>query len=1820
MDEIYKICYVVNDEIKKMYVFVGENLEINDELYKTDPTNEIFSDIFDEEETILITGNNIDIKFVQTKIYLDDTIETIKKKYILAINDENITYSGLYFFIKTLEKLDSEKVYQQLSSEGKLEITKARLIEYLSNIDSINVNSIPVKDIYNYDDIFALDFQSKEDWVINEPLGQQFLAAEQNYLVTSNPFNVLGYGEFLLQNVSDILTTVNQNLLMQSRGILKNTIFACHVEDVLNYSKAINLDENLTIDIYFPYLTELNIESLVEYEGEKEQLKIETLNLISDKNWLQNINNVKLFYNINGIDLNLINKQGINRASILINPEYFYHLPLDLLFKLMNATKDSPLIKYNPGKNRENIYRLYAEKKSSSGKKFPYLKKSKILSLVKTLAKNQQLAVYISDEKSNIDLNFFDDGRIEINVEVEDLLSIEQLNQLLRDKCNPVIERIEDYLRQRGYNIVKFDKISDKNIEILDLKYALEAELEKKLNLKSIIKCLSTIFNLIKETKDETLLRFKKVNDYNEMDSKEAFIVETLNNGGMEDEVILGLKNNFGLADDDAARAILVDFVSRQEIIQERGHNKRYRKYKIKSNPGFNTEMIREKFSSKLLITIDGINNIGYLNTIPVYINSLMIITQHIEVLQNFEVSELCKGTSKVKDEQKKEDVIATVQQPNQIQAITFAEEQEEDPALKKTMLAMLLDDSEEDDSEEEEEEEDEEEDMEGGANNIDLTGLSLSNPNPIEAKLQKHEPKLFLSNPEKGFSSYSRSCPSSNRRQPIILTTEEKNKIDKEHPGSYGKSLSYKSFGETYHYICPRYWDLLNKTSLTQEEVESGKYGNVIPIKAKKVPPGGQIYQFDSKDYHRDENNEYKMLEPGFMKPDKHPEGKCMPCCFKNWDAPSQVKLRQKCLNEVAEETKDVSFDEYVKGPDKFPLENNRIGYLPLEFQQFLQIDNKLCQISDINTNIKENYPCIVRLGVEKNIKQSFIGAIAKIYLDEVSDNITNISIDEMKEKIIEALDIDLFITLQNGNLIDIFDNGVNVELDKYTESKIFKELGSEDPDSLQLFNKCARSYENYIKFLKSKDSFIDYKYLWDLLCFNNTKLFKKGMNLVILESNEDDITGNISLICPTNHYSASLFNTNKKTAIIIKKNNLYEPIISYVDEGTKYVITRRFSLKYKDILPKLRTFLETIKDALKTKCKPFNSLPYVYKFKTNKVLEEVNNILKKMKYNINAQLVNYNGKVIGVEVSVNNKIVMIPVLPSSLMINEAPLKWIDNYTGLSYEDTKNILEDMYIKSNKKLLCLPVIKVVDDNLIVGIITQTNQFVLINPPEIDEYGDDLVLLNNQDYNKINKVSLTNDSIDKERLDYIKKIKMETSFFNTFRNTLRIELGKYNNNEFRKEIEELIENEIMTYFQKIVQMESIIKNLLHDLIDFVEMDDILLNNIDEISMCNLLTDDKCNDNSFCLTKEDTCVLLIPKYNLINNSDNEEVYYKRIADELIRYNRIKSFILKPKIFLNFSNIGYKLNEDEIILLQSLIDGYFDDLTVEEDNKYIKYNTYDTVEPYKTQTYSNVVSNEGEIIEETKCEKKVHKLNRSRGNLWRKEFPSGSNEIEFSNNTANCTFKIIVEIYNKENKDENITVENLRSILSIEYSKLYEKDRKKILHILKKQGKPKLIKQLEMNEVSIADLIMNDTYFLSVIDIWILADKLKLPIVLFKSSKFVETDTDIIVCYNHEEKYYNFIKVPGIKVNELPSYKLIEKADNYNINFSNVSENLQSKIRAQENVEGNILNTFIEKYIIKSKKLVVKQAQEPSKDLEAEAPRQIRKVKKLKLKANN
>ena len=52
--------------------------------------------------------------------------------------------------------------------------------------------------------------------------------------------------------------------------------------------------------------------------------------------------------------------------------------------------------------------------------------------------------------------------------------------------------------------------------------------------------------------------------------------------------------------------------------------------------------------------------------------------------------------------------------------------------------------------------------------------------------------PTLFIKEDSQAFSQYSKLCPWNIRRYPIILTKEEKDKIDEEMPGSYHSSIEY--------------------------------------------------------------------------------------------------------------------------------------------------------------------------------------------------------------------------------------------------------------------------------------------------------------------------------------------------------------------------------------------------------------------------------------------------------------------------------------------------------------------------------------------------------------------------------------------------------------------------------------------------------------------------------------------------------------------------------------------------------------------------------------------------------------------------------------------------------------------------------------------------------------------------------------------------------------------------------------------------------------------------------------------------------------------
>ena len=1032
------------------------------------------------------------------------------------------------------------------------------------------------------------------------------------------------------------------------------------------------------------------------------------------------------------------------------------------------------------------------------------------------------------------------------------------------------------------------------------------------------------------------------------------------------------------------------------------------------------------------------------------------------------------------------------------------------------------------------------------------------------------------------------------------------------------------------FNYICPRFWCLKNNSFIDPADIkkingelvhkpEKGpSCGKVLPKKEKKVKPGYYIYEFNDEAY------------PGLI-PDKHPDGLCLPCCFKNYNTEGRIKAKQKCLEKEENkqeqhhtEEKVEKEDNYILGPDKFPLDSGRWGYLPPEIQTMLHEVNADCQISKTNTNIKDNHPCLLRHGVEINKKQSFIACISDIIffgkriIDEKNRLTTKtanlLSIKDMRERIIKSINIDSFIKYQNGNLVSDFnDPDRKVNFEKYNNTKLYAKIDFSKSEEKEYFNKVVSSFENFIQFLKDDDVIIDHTYLWDIISMPNKYLFPNGVNLVIFQIPHDDATNNVQLLCPTNHYSSEFYQTRKPTVILIKEDGYYEPVYSYLTSDKKLTITKEFKERDPQLSPTLRAiFKELIKPFFELICRPLESMPNLYKAKRPLLLYDLVQKLDKYEYRILKLVMNFNNKIIGVlaeEPDSTERTGFIPCYPSALDENlKKDLDYVfitDLSIWRTYEQTVVFLNRLDKRSKKRRVepdipCKPAFKIVEDELVVGILTNTNQFIQISEPlRVDEIDPDLDLpsITDEDYivNSKSKQPIQSDAkiitqnqTDHVREDFIKKIKLETSFYNVFRNTIRILINNYENIKIREKIESEMSKEYIIYSDKLSNINKLLRDLVGEKIQFIG-DDNYYKAINEVSTCIVKNNDKCNDTpKLCVLSNDKCNLILPQRNLITHKENKLIYFGRMADELIRYNRIKLFMLQPQTYLSFNNVGYNLRDNEIIVVQStLTQEYFETLIPTVTNKYVKYNSYDETQPIITQVYENKIPSLDQAIgrqNETVCYKKDnHHITSS---IWRKCFPENYTEIEYSKHNF-CTFNFIIGLIEKKT-GKKYTVNEIKNQLFDEYKKYIEKYKDKIVDILIIEGKKTLGDQVKSGLLSFDNFIYTDNYFLTTLDLWLLINKFKIPSIFICQKFILQTkyEKHEFVGYGNKSDNFAFIIIPAFRAENVPNFKLIKSDKNdFFISLDKLNEECVERI--EDSIKNKVtIEEYLENYSAQSK----------------------------------
>jgi len=1817
-------------------------------------------DIFSNIEKENIENEKIEIIYSNQLIHTDDSIRIIKTKILREIDQNKYAYEELCLFGNIKHTPNIYNLYNSITQNEKNVFTNDHMAQVIVNLnmEESAINVLPKKQKYLYEDLLQLQ-NTQQDFLLSISLGRKF-AKYRDYLYSANPYGLISEKQKYTSDSNNELITFENTLLLNYGKMDNNNIFLCLAEDVFDYAIDNGHDEEYISEMYFPLLFQSGITTKKELQKQKQDLiKKNKQNIDEQRFKLYEM--VSMFYNIfRGRTKDLIyDERGIKSFEIIFNTGLNQEIPLEIIFKNIHASKKIPLIKFNPGSLRENLYRLYSEKISRNGKKIPYLSENVINQLSKKIGKGRQISLYVQNEYSidnvnkNIDIyiDFEHNGNIRVYGDLNESCLQDELNKIIETALNPVIQNINGILQQSGYTIQLFTNIDHENIEVVNMKYVSKIQITKDIVLKKYANCLSSVFNIINtDINSGAHLIFKRVDNYKEMDEKRILIKRVYDETQNLESIINELIQTYKMTDEDAKKMV-IDYFS--EITEIRG--------KIIENPGFPVLITMEPLENRLIIEIDNLKSIEYLFILHIYVDSFLRITQDpsstsvsLEDINNSCLK--AKALKKDVDKSNIDNAIAnntiishapqlkTIEEINKMKEDDVEIDEDDDNALfyedEDEYITDVIDEVVEEDTQEvmektekiveegsqeseksnesspdgifySDESSGKESITEGGMIQEDspivrnkIDGMKLSNPNIFEERIKNRDRKLFFTK-NGNYSAYSRSCESNIRRQPVILTDKEKKDIDENHKGSYNHAIRYGSDpNKRFWYICPRYWCLLTNTSITEEEVKSGKCGKIIPRgeEGKTVPPGHYVYEFNHPEEHQRKDGTYIEHYPGFLDKKKHSDGYCLPCCFSKWDSEYMRKRRQQCNQDEPMSKVDVEQGQktanYIMGIDKYPLDKSRWGFLPFSVQSFLQTNNSECVSKSNPAVINSNTYCLLRYGVERSKTQSFISCIADVYanihkLEEVP------SLNEMKDILANAITLDNFLQYHNGSLVSIFKpkNVIDeVDVDKYSESEFMKSIDTNNPVQYDFLEITIASYENFIEFIKSEDAVIDHTYLWDCITQPNSSIMKEGVNLVIMELTNKDITDNMEILCPTNSQSSILYDSRKKTLILLKHDEYYEPIYLYHESPNLIIKTFDEHNSPKNI----KKILTIIQKSTQNYCSSRPSLPNSYEFKMNIPAKELSSVLKREKYYVESQVLNYQNKVIGLLVKQNAESktrIFIPCLPSAVLAN-IPRKFMeDTDIWNDYKTTVKELMNIHSATEGKVYCKPMMKVIEEGLIVGILTETNQFIQINNPIENTTNDGLIPINETNYTVADNIITNTNKVDNERVETVKKIKLESQFYDVFRSTIRILLNDYIHRNVRKQVLELIENRTFIHKEKLKKMEEILKKLAKSKIVFSDIDEKILMNLDNVTSCS----SGCNTEGaeskvYCLTQNNSeCQFIVPTKHLVSGVSNENIYYGRISDELLRYKRVQLFMLYPKTYLNIGHNEYKINNDEFILLQSLLlSEYFSDLDTFNTNKYIQNVDFNVAIPAVSQKYANEPITLKEQLVETNTEQTIneciHVIRDVVGNpstsLWKRIFANKRfNEIVFNNSTQ-CSYQVILHILQDKLK-KLITVENLKVSLWNAYSKYFEKYSQKILIILKKQGKGKILENVIKNKTSFEDLLFSDSYYLTDLDIWMIADKFNLPIVLFSSTKLgglIDTIDWLLLGTELSQPFY-FIRSPqNIRSVSNTGYQLISPA----VKLSEVNEfNLivQNKLRQNnENQQENLLtmSKYLEQYI--------------------------------------
>jgi hypothetical protein len=1638
---------------------------------------------FSEEESVFM--DNAVVTHSPVQIHKDDSIEQLKKK---IVNETGANYAEIYTFCYKNTKLN---LLNALMSSTKSVIDAQILQAFLTNIDMDGLNPDMSKSVFEYKYLVSRGFNQEYNLDIKTSLGIEF-KRQPNYLFSVNPFQ-LGA---IFEGIENSLILNEARLI---GNIVDNNIYVCMASDL-------DINESI-VRIYYPHLADENIFNSADLQAAKELLKSKTSEIMKEGTFstYKSIDTMySLYYNR---DRELGAQKGITQLNISIVPPFNLIMPLDAIFKNIHCDATYPFIKYNPGIRREKLYRLYSTQISKTGKKIPYLSKAKIVSLARTTSTHKQISVY--NAPNNLIISIEANGTIGIQGKFANAKQVGEIEQFLKTSVNPVIDKINNYLLSSGYRISYMERIDGHNIKISSMNYEFICPMKKRVNLRNT--CVYSVFDVLEaDIKKGGLLRFKRVDNFQKMDALNAFIHDYVKKRGELNDAVDALVKNYGI---DTKQAMKL--VSDADV-------------PVNKNPGFITQLRVE--NNLLYIQVLDLDNIMYVETLGIYLDSMCRIIQDgtkeclapeapsvpfvsreplvpldsraplaavgpsvlnapvgnkvpLEVSYNATATE--EPAYDVND-----DINAQIQQLLQAKLAEQPEEKAEVVVKPVVVPGLDLFGDEED-----------EEYMggktKGGASDDeddDDDDSSKIGKRFFLKRLMKADPVLFkeVNKKDGKVERYTRACPS--MQQPVVISNDEKEKIDATNRNSYENAIQYGSDENKKNnnwYICPRFWCFkpgkYKNTSMTDEDVKAGKCGKTEEEQKKYV------FEFNNKKDHIGKDGKYRNFNPSFITKLHSNKNLCLPCCYAEWDSNMHQKRRRQCLEGEAEESeakqKKVVSNE-IMAHNKV-LTPGRWGYLPFSIQYFMQIKQK----------DQESF-MFLRYGVES--KQSLVATLADVYgrLNKISVP----SVQEMRELIVKSFDEQAFAKFGNGSFASTFSKGTSFP------------TGS---------NKKTNAYKNFCDYLLNTEDELDYTYLWDIVCTPNSKLFKGGLNLIIMDIVNNDVTDKVDLVCPSTSYVATRYNKTRDSLFLISTESKYEPVYLVFNPKKDKTVIPVFRPASK--ISNITNVLNLIDKTLNKYCSASRKVPQEYykTFNAPMELQQLRDELAKLNskgYKATKQILNYNERVIGLTVETPQNVnIVLYTEPSAQLDNFESVYMDEQSLWLDYATTREILLEIK-EANPNILCKPLVKVFENGQVVGFLTETNQFIKFSEPADNE--DDNIMSVHEKHHLLHNPKQIPTAIsevlekakgpDGKRNYTVRNIGLESDFFVLYRSTLKTLLE---NRDSRNSMIALLDRDDLLYEEKLEKVATMVKDITENAVQYARLTESVLN---AMTMVSYTCSSNGSSNDIEKTSgifKDGCKLIVPEKNLVSGKLNSTVYPYRVADELIRFGRIKNYILNSNQFLNMGNTEFKLNTNEYIVQESALlkKEYFDDMVPNKSSVGIIHDIA------KTQLYAPPfieLEKQAEPIQQNNvvCNKiEPHRKNIN-NNYWVAEaFPDKlkTMQIEFKD-TPECSFGPLIHIMTHI-RGTPLTIGEIKTMLWAAYQELTSVELQKMQMLLKKEGKKQMLEDTPDFEI----VFKSDAYNLTTADVWLFAEKYEVPIILFSSSIYLH---DVLIIQESESKQYN------------------------------------------------------------------------------------------------